>query len=260
MNNLVLLDGNKISGGITYLTPECYSTEEREVGCWADGKPLYQKTFIWNPTSTETTIGVSSLNIDKLVKRQGTFTRNASGTIQQKDLEYRTEDASSNTYGIQCEIRSTNLFIHISAYTYSEITEVRITLQYTKTADTAGSGIWTPQGLPAVHYSTSEQVIGTWIDGSTLYQKTVELGAMPNATTKTVAHGISNVETIVSIDGYAKNTNNGVCVKLPHVYNDATFAKSLMIYADATNITLKDTENLSVYTEAYATLQYTKSS
>lgn len=27
-----------------------------------------------------------------------------------------------------------------------------------------------------VHYSTDEQVIGTWIDGSTLYQKTVTTG------------------------------------------------------------------------------------
>ena len=45
MNNLVLLNGNKISGGINYITPECYSTEEREVGCWTDGKPLYQKTW-----------------------------------------------------------------------------------------------------------------------------------------------------------------------------------------------------------------------
>ena len=46
------------------------------------------------------------------------------------------------------------------------------TLQYTKTTDTAGSGTWTPQGVPAKHYSTEEKVIGTWIDGSTIYEKT----------------------------------------------------------------------------------------
>ena len=48
-----------------------------------------------------------------------------------------------------------------------------ITIRYTKSTDIAGSGIWTPSGIPAVHYSTEEQVVGTWIDGKTLYQKTI---------------------------------------------------------------------------------------
>jgi hypothetical protein len=50
-----------------------------------------------------------------------------------------------------------------------------VTVQYTKTTDTAGSGQWTPQGVPAHHYSTDEQVVGTWIDGSTIYEKTLVL-------------------------------------------------------------------------------------
>ena len=52
------------------------------------------------------------------------------------------------------------------------LTSYVITIQYTKTTDTAGSGTWTPQGVPAVHYSTAEHVIGTWVDGKTLYEKT----------------------------------------------------------------------------------------
>ena len=57
--------------------------------------------------------------------------------------------------------------------------KIVITVQYTKTTDTAGSGVWTPQGVPAVHYSTEEQVIGTWL-GETLYQKTYHNVSMTN--------------------------------------------------------------------------------
>ena len=48
----------------------------------------------------------------------------------------------------------------------------------------------------ATDYSTSEKMIGTWVDGSPLYQKTIEFGALPNAAEKSVAHGISNISQI----------------------------------------------------------------
>lgn len=135
MNNLVLLDGNKISGGINYITPECYSTEEREVGCWVDGKPLYQKSV-----ATGGSVPSGATLIQRIVQ-----------------TEYDT-------------------------------------LLYTKTTDTAGSGTWTPSGIPAVHYSTEEHVIGTWIDGRTLYEKTITIAALPSDT-EAVEYTISN-ETI----------------------------------------------------------------
>ena len=50
------------------------------------------------------------------------------------------------------------------------------TIFYTKTADTAGQGSWTTDGTPAHHYSTTEKVIGTWIDGKPLYERTWDLG------------------------------------------------------------------------------------
>lgn len=46
---------------------------------------------------------------------------------------------------------------------------------YTKSSDTAGSGSYNTLGVPNVHYSTDEQVIGTWM-GETLYQKCVATG------------------------------------------------------------------------------------
>ena len=43
-------------------------------------------------------------------------------------------------------------------------------------------------------YSTEEQVVGTWVDGSTVYRKVIHYGTMPNKTSKTVAHNISRHE------------------------------------------------------------------
>ena len=53
-----------------------------------------------------------------------------------------------------------------------------ITLQYTKTTDQPGSGIWTPQGVPAVHYDDNEKVIGTWF-GDTLYERVYDFSSNP---------------------------------------------------------------------------------
>lgn len=94
---LLVYDGTNaewVNGNIAgaNVQPVIYSLEEREIGVWTDGKPLYQKTIQFTPTQVQTSIDVSSLQIDTLVSRFGTFTRNASATIQQqKDITYRTE-------------------------------------------------------------------------------------------------------------------------------------------------------------------------
>ena len=108
-------------------------------------------------------------------------------------------------------------------------------------------------------YSTTEHKIGQkWIDGKDIYEKTVDCGTIPNATTKTIAHNISNLDKIIGYRGYAKNPNNGVCVNLPYTYYDGSSFKALVVYTDSTNITIRTVENLSVYTESYLTLQYVK--
>lgn len=112
-----------------------YSTSEQVIGTWVNNKPLYEKSFVFTPTALTTTIDVSSLQIDDLIERKGTFTRNTGSQIQQKSVDYRTESPASNNYGIQCELRDTNLHVSINGYAYTEITQFRITLKYTKTTD-----------------------------------------------------------------------------------------------------------------------------
>lgn len=56
-----------------------------------------------------------------------------------------------------------------------------------------------PDGLH--HYSTTEHVIGTWIDGKPLYEKTCVFTLTQNngKTVKNYSHNIANIETIVAV-------------------------------------------------------------
>ena len=53
-------------------------------------------------------------------------------------------------------------------------------------------------------YSYEERLVGTWVDGKPLYEKTVDFGTLPNDTSKEVPHGIENVDVIWVHDGYAR--------------------------------------------------------
>ena len=83
-----------------------------------------------------------------------------------------------------------------------------ITIQYTKTTDQPGSGTWTPQGVPAVHYSTDEQVVGTWTDGSTIYEKTIT-GTLGNVAQKTIDLSSEiNCNLVIDIKGWIMSTDS----------------------------------------------------
>lgn len=105
-------------------------------------------------------------------------------------------------------------------------------------------------------YSTSEVDSGSkWIDGEAIYKKTVNLGNLPNNTTKTVPHNIANFSTLVRLEGNFTNGTNSA----PIPYSATTASKTVQAYVDATNITIGTGEDRSTYS-GYVTLYYTKSS
>lgn len=106
------------------------------------------------------------------------------------------------------------------------------------------------------HYSTEEQVIGTWIDGKTLYRKVVNCGALPNATSKRVAHGITDFEKIISLKGVASTSYNYV-ITLPNI-STADVKNGVSLNADTTHIYIDTMIDRTTYTSSYAILEYTK--
>ena len=155
--------------------PIIYSKEEREVGVWTDGKPLYEKTVTVPVSSCTITNKVMTIPFkgdnEKLLRIVDAFTSDSTYSR----IEYGGETHASNStdtnyirfgwyYGSFC------LYTANTSY-WTNLEDITIIYQYTKTTDTAGSGTWTTQGTLSHHYSTNEQVIGTWIDGKPIYEK-----------------------------------------------------------------------------------------
>ena len=146
--------------------PTIYSTEEKQVGVWTDGKPLYQRTIVkdltlsssWQNYYDLTGIDLVNVEINKLMRTDEpiplVFSNIGVGSWIKRDgyLKFCVQGSQASEDWV---LKSA-------------------TIKYTKTTDTAGSGIWTPSGQIAEHYSTDEEIVGTWIDGSTIYKRTTE--------------------------------------------------------------------------------------
>lgn len=100
-------------------------------------------------------------------------------------------------------------------------------------------------------YSTSEINTGAkWIDGKTIYKKTISFGSLPNNTCQSVAHGITNLGSFVKgIEAFM--------VQGQHIWA-LPYTSVTIVEADSTNITITDKADLSAF-DAYVTVYYTKS-
>lgn len=110
-------------------------------------------------------------------------------------------------------------------------------------------------------YSTDERLIGQWTDGKPLYQKSINCGTMPNETTKKVAHGISNLGKVVSIEGTAQRTS-GYTSFIPKVSDTVPsggISNQIGLYVSSTDIEFDGRYgDHSTYGDCYITLKYTK--
>lgn len=221
-------------GGEQKFQPVIYSNEEHEIGVWTDGKPLYQKTWDFGqdvefPTNvwTNTSIAIADWNIEKIIEHQ---------CVNNRGTSWDNTSVNSDQAYVQIFHNRVN----------APITIRFLTLFYTKSTDTPGSGTWTPQGVPAVHYSTNEQIVGTWIDGSTVYEKTfvfdnqVEVSSTSWTSTGITADYISG---IFGAEMFGVNNYQGGAI--------ANIQNSI--------IQLQALRNSNAFPKAF-TLRYTKSS
>lgn len=106
-------------------------------------------------------------------------------------------------------------------------------------------------------FSTTEQIYGTWIDGSTVYEKTINFGALPNNASKTVNHGISNMGYLVQAfaTGYAAIYN---ALPIPWVNNSSNPQDQLCLIVNSTGVIIRTGGNRSSYDTCYVTLRYLK--
>lgn len=109
-----------------------------------------------------------------------------------------------------------------------------------------------------LNYSSEESFTGMyWIDGKKIYEKTINIGTLPNkgnSGVKNVAHGISQLDRVIDIRGIAVSDTETIL--LPH-NNPWVLGESVTIRVSGANITVDTNSNKSSYT-GYVTLKYTK--
>lgn len=127
-----------------------YSTDEKMVGVWTDGKPIYQKTWTNIDISgmidgtNHNIIDITSLNADSTIKVEAIAHQLTSG--QKYDYTNTFFNPAPTPDGETLKVnvwRRAENYIGFNA-TDLHITSVDVTFCYTKTTDTAGSATTTP--------------------------------------------------------------------------------------------------------------------
>ena len=102
-------------------------------------------------------------------------------------------------------------------------------------------------------YSTPEVDTGKkWTNGEKVYRKIVETGALPNNTTKNVAHGITGITALVKLDGIAYRPSTTTYISM--LYGGTTIS----VLLNMTNVVLISSTDSSTYTSSFVMLEYTK--
>lgn len=112
-------------------------------------------------------------------------------------------------------------------------------------------------------YSETEHVVGTWIDGKTVYEKTISCGALPNATTKSVDMGISDtLDTVWISEGFAMVSSTGSSVPLPNVSTNTSTGVSgqtqIILRKNNKKIEIGTGVDRRDFNSSYITIRYTK--
>ena len=173
-------------------SPVIYSDVERVIGVWRDNKPLYQKTYHFNSLVT--------LNSNTWLD---TGFKISDSVIVGNSVAFRDDNVAGQSFPVIASADiGTNQAIELLQTRNSSITISGFTIQYTKTTDVAGSGDYNTYGVPTVHYSTSEQVIGTWTNGKPCYEITLEDSGSFVSNTEHIIPIPSNAENVRIMSGF----------------------------------------------------------
>ena len=75
--------------------------------------------------------------------------------------------------------------------------------------------------LPSVQsryheYSKDEQIVGKWIDGSYIYEKTIDFGSLPNNTYRDVSVSNLNIDRIIHLEAMAFTNDKSEFIPIPN--------------------------------------------
>ena len=178
---------------------DCYSTEEREIGCWLDGKPLYMKTIDFPSIAKGTnTISHNIANIDQPVHVQWYFYFSTN-----KNILIGHEDSGVGYWAQVYFFTPTSVSYRLGTQ-WSNIGGLKATFYYTKTTDTVGSGKWTPQGSLSLHYPADSNpiIIGNY-GGRPIKRKRIYLSRIVTGS-NAISDQLPIIDILIGFHGYCK--------------------------------------------------------
>jgi len=226
---------NKFSKG------DLYSTDEKMIGQWVDGKPLYQKTIEVNVT-TSTNQGANIYTGEISLSTFFDFSTIDNMFFDIEHSFYVLGNVRGFVYGWVVKEASTVLIGTL--YARSNVPS-KLTFQYTKQSDS-------PISIGNdTDYSTEEKIIGTWIDGKPLYQKTFVQSISVAVGDTTYVGDLSGLDIdFGTASDYVMIDANGYATALTH------FDVWLRVPQNNIGVTNKSTQ--AKVGQMYVTIQYTK--
>lgn len=270
---LISIDSNnKISSTVptfanAFSRGDIIDTTERIVGMFM-GKPMYQKLIVDTLPETATTGTTAvknvslNVNIDKGFVKEAyyessntivpliTFPNNSQIMANTLQLKYCKAIIASNDYSGSAYSKNSLAIINSNA-NFNNFTFYAI-IRYTKTTDTANAIKYGTGN----DYSLDEQIVGTWIDGKPLYQKTIDCGSLPDTTYKEIETGLDTTANVVNLFGYTTRIE-GERMPLPFV-SEKDSSQCIRVYITAERKIYISTGTNRIKWSAYITLQYTK--
>lgn len=109
-------------------------------------------------------------------------------------------------------------------------------------------------------YSTTEQVVGTWVDGKPIYEITIALavGDLPTANSSvSIPHGIANFKNLISAEGFVNNGSVFRPISNARItYNSGTnYVIGYVVFTD--RVYIESAMDLGAYS-GFIILKYTK--
>lgn len=244
-----------------------YSTTERVIGSYK-GKPLYQVTLpqvsmpsaVADGSRITTDIDISAYNVEHVIDIEGWHTDGSlAGVVNIAP--------GTNTTVFAWHYKTDEVIRLVNSYSGYNGRPTVITIRYTKTTDTVSPVEYAHPN----DYSTTEKIVGTWIDGKPIYQKT--FGPFWTSSYYTAGRNwvslidvaSCNIETYIGSSGTVTvGPSKGLVRELPYV-DRGIFEVSVVYDYQAGQKYLKalvtnDASNPAYFWDLTVTIRYTKTS
>lgn len=189
-----------------------------------------------------------------------TTNKTVAGSINETLSNFANEYSTSSTYAVgDCVLYSGSIYQCTTEIPSGEAWDSTHWTQIKAVDVSSGGG-------GGVHYSLNEQVIGTWVDGSTLYEKTVYYAGGTTGQIH-IPHNITNMSKCVDVFGtcydigYKEGSQRigAGDLPLPRIATDNNNVGFTGVSKTEINVSVGNIWSDRI-TDFYITLRYTKSS